>query len=166
MARQLRRSLRWGTSLFALILGSFTTLTRGQAQTAGSVGAVNPSATGTPPGGSARSLAIGNTVVRNERLQTSATGTLHVTFSDSTTLNLGPNTNVVIDNYVYNPASRTGTLRASVKSGLMCFVGGQISHGPGANVSTPVATIGIRGNMVIVEYNPGCGWQITSLAGG
>jgi hypothetical protein len=166
MARQLRRTLRFGTSIFALILGSLAALTRAGAQSAGSVGAVNPAATGTPPGGSTRSLTIGASVVRNERLQTSSTGSLHVTFSDRTTMNLGPNTNVVIDRYVYNPSSGAGTLQASVKSGLMRFVGGQISHETGATVNTPVATIGIRGNMVIVEFNPTCGWQITSLAQG
>src|SRR3954453_6012290 len=89
MARQLRRTLRFGTSVFALILGLLAALTRAGAQSAGSVGGVNPAATGTPPGGSTRSLTIGASVVRNERLQTSSTGSLHVTFSDRTTMNLG-----------------------------------------------------------------------------
>ena len=166
MARQLRRSLRFGTSLFALILGAFAGFTRAGAQSAGSVGAVNPNATGTPPGSSARPLAIGNAVVRNERLQTSATGTLHVTFSDRTTLNLSPNSTIVIDEYVYDPASGAGSLKASVQSGLMRFVGGQLSHDKGVVVTTPVATIGIRGDMVVIQYKPGCGWEVTSLAQG
>lgn len=166
MARQLRRSFRFATGLFALIIGLFAPLARVWAQGAGSVGAVNPSATGTPPGGAARSLAIGTSVVRNERLQTSPTGTLHVTFNDRTTLNLGPNTNLVINQYVYDPASGNGSLQASVTSGLLRFVGGQTSHDGAATVTTPVATIGIRGNMVVVRSVPGRGWEVTSLAPG
>jgi hypothetical protein len=165
MAR-LKHALQFATSIFALSLSSLATLTRAGAQTAGSVGAVNPAATGTPAGGSARSLVIGSSVVRNERLQTSPTGTLHVTFNDKTTLNLAPSTTLVIDNYVYDPSSDSGTLQASLRSGLMRFVGGAISHKTGATLTTPVATIGIRGNMVIVEHIPTCGWQITSLAQG
>jgi FecR protein len=165
MAR-LRSALQFATSIFALSLSSLATLTRAGAQPAGSVGAVNPAATGTPPGASARSLVIGSSVVRNERLQTSPTGTLHVTFNDRTTLNLGPSTTLVIENYVYDPSSDAGTWQASLKSGLMRLVGGAISHKAGATLTTPVATIGIRGNMVIVEHKPRCGWQITSLAQG
>jgi hypothetical protein len=166
MATHLKGVLHLGSSAIALLLGLIAPLTRASAQTAGSVGAVNPSGTGTPPGGSSRSLEVGSSVVRNERLQTSATGKLHVTFTDKTTLNLGPNTTVVIDKYVYDPASGSGNLQASVKSGLLRFVGGQTSHEGAATVQTPVATIGIRGNMAIVEFNPACGWQITSLAPG
>lgn len=166
MARQLSRSFRFATGFLALILGLFAPLARAWAQSAGSVGAVNPSATGTPPGAAARSLAIGTSIVRNERLQTSPTGSLHVTFNDRTTLNLGPNTNLVINQYVYDPASGNGSLRASVTSGLLRFVGGQTSHDGAATVTTPVATIGIRGNMMVVRYVPGRGWEITSLAQG
>lgn len=166
MGRKLRRSLRFGSSLLALIVAAFGQVDRAHAQGAGSVGAVNPEAKGTPPGGGSRTLTLGTSVVRNERLQTSATGSLHVAFNDRTTLNLGPNTNVVIDNYVYDPASGSGTLQASIKSGLMRFVGGQTSHEGTAAVTTPVATIGIRGNMAIIEFDPTCGWRITSLAQG
>jgi hypothetical protein len=158
--------LKLGSSLVALILSVFAPIGRAIAQSAGSVGAVNPSASGTPPGGQARALAVGSGVVRNERLQTSATGTLHVTLNDRTTLNLGPSTNLTIDSYVYDPASGNGSFKASMRSGLLRFVGGQTSHGGNAAVETPVATIGIRGNMVIVRFEPGRGWVVIALGQG
>jgi hypothetical protein len=161
----LKGFLRLGTSALSLLIGLMP-FYRANAQPAGSVGAVNPSATGAPPGGAPRSLAIGTSIVRNERLQTSATGTLHVTFNDRTTLNLGPNTNLVVDQYVYNPASGAASLQTSVRSGLVRFVGGQSSHQGNASIQTPVATIGIRGNMVVVQFDPTCGWRVTSLAQG
>lgn len=158
--------LRLGSSGLALIAGAIAPHTRANAQSAGSVSAVNPNATGTPPGGSSRSLAIGNAVVRSERLQTSPTGTLHVSFSDKTTLNLGPNTTMTIDRYVFDPSSATGSMQTSVKSGLLRFVGGQSSHDGDASVQTPVATIGIRGNMAIIACDPTGGCRVISLAQG
>lgn len=166
MAMRLKSVLHIGSSALALILGCIAPVTRAGAQTAGSVGAVNPSATGTPPSGGSRTLAIGNSVVRNERLQTSSSGKLHVTFTDKTTLNLGPNTTVTIDEYVFNPSSGAGGLKATVKSGLLRLVGGETSHAGNATVQTPVATIGIRGNMALIEFDAGCGWRVTSLAQG
>lgn len=157
--------LRIGSSVLALVAAALGGGSRAHAQSAGSVGAVNPNATGTPPGGASRTLAIGNAVVRNEVLKTSATGTLHVTLSDKTTLNLGPGTTMTVDRYVYDPSSGQGSMQASVKSGLLRYVGGQTSHTGNAAVNTPVATIGIRGNMVIIECGP-LGCRVTSLAGG
>lgn len=161
----LKGLLRIGSSALSLLVG-VGPFHKADAQPAGSVGAVNPSATGAPPGGAARTLTIGNSIVRNERLQTSTTGTLQVSFNDRTTLSLGPNTNMVVDQYVYNPATGAASLQTSVKSGLVRFVGGQSSHQGNASVQTPVATIGIRGNMAIVQFDPTCGWRITSLAQG
>lgn len=158
--------LRIGSSVLALIAAAFGTGTRAGAQSAGSVGAVNPNATGTPPGGGSRTLAIGNSVVRNEVLKTSATGTLHVTLTDKTTLNLGPSTTMTVNTYVYNPSSGQGSMQASVRSGLLRYVGGKTSHDGNATVNTPVATIGIRGNMVIIECGLVGGCRITSLAEG
>lgn len=158
--------LRIGSGVLALVAAALTPNTRANAQSAGSVGAVNPNATGTPPGGSSRALAVGNAVVRDEVLKTSATGTLHVTLSDRTTLNLGPGTTMTIDRYVYDPASGNGSMRASVRSGLLRYVGGQTSHAGEATVATPVATIGIRGNMAIIAFDPPRGLRVTSLAAG
>ena len=166
----LRGPLKLGSSLIALIVSAFAPLTRAIAQNAGqnagTVGAVNPSASGTPPGGGTRTLAIGNGVVRNERLKTSAAGTLHVLLADRTALNLGPNTDLVIDRFVYDPATGEGSLSASVTGGLLRFVGGQTSHSGNATVRTPVATIGIRGNMVVIRFDPARGWVVTALGQG
>jgi hypothetical protein len=158
--------LKLGSSLIALIVSVFAPHTRANAQNAGTVGAVNPSASGTPPGAGTRTLAIGNNVVRNERLQTSAAGTLHVVLADRTTLNLGPNTDLVIDRLVYDPASGEGSLSTRMSKGLLRFVGGQTSHSGNATVQTPVGTIGIRGNMVVVRFDPAVGWIVTALGQG
>jgi hypothetical protein len=125
---------------------------RAQAQNAGRVGAVNPDATGTPPGAAARTLSIGANVVYKERVQTSAQGSTQILLPDTSTLNIGRNSSIVIDEYVYDPNAGTGKMVASVSKGVMRFVGGQISHTVGVTVNTPVATLGIRGGVATIAY--------------
>jgi hypothetical protein len=124
---------------------------RAEAQTSGKVGAVNPDATGTA-GANTRTLVIGAGVVHKERIQTSAAGSTQILFPDQSTLNVGRNSSIVIDEYVYDPNAGTGSMVASVGKGVMRFVGGQISHTKGVTVNTPVATLGIRGGVGTVVY--------------
>lgn len=122
------------------------------AQNSGRVGAVNPDATGTPPGAGSRTLTIGTNVIYKERVQTSSQGSTQIMFPDTSTLNIGRNSNIVIDEYVYDPSAGTGKMVATVSKGVMRFVGGQISHTAGVTVNTPVATLGIRGGVATVVY--------------
>ena len=72
----------------------------------------------TPPGAPTRVIEIGTAVVENQKIQTTATGSVQVLFIDKTTLNVGPNSTLVIDRFVYDPATTKGELALSVsKSG-------------------------------------------------
>jgi hypothetical protein len=137
------------------------------AQNMGRVGAVNPEATGTPPGAPSRTLTIGTNVIYKERVRTSAQGSTQIMLPDSSTLNVGRNSNIVIDEYVYDPNAGTGKMIATVSKGVMRFVGGQISHTAGVTVNTPTATLGIRGGVATVMYPipPGFAGSDPRLAG-
>ena len=117
------------------------------AQSWGRIGAVNVDATGTPPGGAGETLKIGGNLVHKERIQTSAKGSTQVIFPDESTLNVGSNSNVVIDEFVYNPHSGTGKMVASATKGILRYIGGKISHTSGVTIETPIATLGIRGGI-------------------
>jgi hypothetical protein len=138
--------------VLALSLGSFVPVTDAAADALGKVGAANPDATGTPPGGETRTLVVGAGVVYRESIRTTAQGSAQILFPDSSTLNIGRNSNVTIDEYVYDPATRQGNMLASLGKGALRFVGGQISHATGVTVTTPVATIGIRGGVATIIY--------------
>lgn len=125
------------------------------AQNVGNVGAVNPTSVGTPPRAVARNLMIGATVVSNEHIQTTGEGTAQISFLDKTTLAIGRNSSVTIDKFVYDPQAGRGEMAASMAKGVMRFVGGQISHTSGAEITTPVATIGVRGGMMTIIFLPG-----------
>lgn len=122
------------------------------AQDVGTAAAVNTLSQSTPPGGGTRVLQIGARIVHNERIQTSATGTVQLLFVDKTTLSVGPNSTLLIDKFVYDPASNTGQMVTSLTKGALRFVGGQLSHQGAVTVKTPVATIGIRGGTATIAH--------------
>lgn len=116
----------------------------------GVASAVNPQASGQPPGGPARTIVIGNNIVHSERVTTGPDGQAQILFVDSSAFSVGPNSEIVIDEFVYDPSTNAGHLAASVTKGVFRFVGGKISKGeeiPVA-VNTPTALIGIRGGMM------------------
>jgi hypothetical protein len=144
-------SLAWAAALLGLALCA-SSAGEASAQNVGNVDAVNPRSTGTPPGGSERSLSIGTSVLHREVVRTNSVGTAQITFNDKTTLSIGRNSTVTIDRFVYDPQTNAGQFTAHFTKGVMRFVGGEVSHHSGAEVITPVAAIGVRGAMMTVVF--------------
>jgi hypothetical protein len=119
-----------------------------KAQPVGTAAAVNPRSTGAPPSGAPRVLEIGAGLVRDERIATGPAGSVQVLLVDKTTLNVGPNSDLVLDEFVYDPQAGTGRLAASIAKGALRFVGGNVSHTTGATIRAPNATLGIRGGVI------------------
>jgi hypothetical protein len=153
----------FGSGLIAFLLGTVAAVDVVEAQTAGSVGAVNSNATGTPPGKPAKALGVGQAVLQNERLQTDDNGTTQIIFDDRSALNVGRNSSVVIDHFVYNPSAGAGEMSLSLARGAARFVGGQVSHTSGATINTPTATIGVRGGNVTVLHDQHSGKGATTI---
>jgi len=124
----------------------------GMAPAAAEVGvaaAVNTDARGKAPGARPRVISIGERLVYNEEVNTDGTGLVQILLLDGTTFTVGPNSRLVIDEFVYNPSSGEARVVASVTKGAFRFIGGQTSRkAGGATIRTPVGTIGIRGAMV------------------
>ena len=153
---RLRRALALGC-LVLLGFGFASPILFAQ-QRVGVNSAVNPDAIGIPPGGLPKRVVLGQDVVFNERITTEAKGQTQVLFVDELTLSIGPNANMVIDQFVYDPNSGTGKLAASLARGVFRFVGGKISKLDNAvTLQTPSATIGIRGGVVLVRVSSNCG---------
>ncbi|MFV0281878.1 MAG: FecR domain-containing protein [Rhodoblastus sp.] len=123
------------------------------AQSVGSVGAANQQATGQAPGAAARNLSVGAGVVQRERIRTNAKGSAQIAFKDASALNIGRNADVTIDKFVYQPASGAGEMTTSMTRGALRFVGGTVSHGNGATIRTPVATVGVRGGIASLDFD-------------
>jgi hypothetical protein len=120
--------------LLGALLCTIGSVSSAHGQGFGRVGAVNQEATGTPPGSAARKLTVGTNIVVKERVRTSASGSTQIQFPDQSAVNLGANSDLVIDQFVYNPGAKSGTMVASVSRGVLRFIGGNISHNAGAEL--------------------------------
>lgn len=123
-----------------------------QATEVGVAAAVNSDAFGTPPGGARSTKVLGDNVIYNERIETSGSGLVQVLLVDGSTFTVGANSNLVIDEFVYDPNAGTGKLVSSFGKGVARFVGGKLSKKRGGvTVKTPVGTIGIRGGIANIN---------------
>ena len=88
-------------------------------------------------------VSLGDKVTSNE------VGSLQVMLLDQTTFTVGPECELIIDEYVYNPSSNSNSMKAKVSKGMFRFMSGNISKsGPDSvSVDTPVASMGVRGTM-------------------
>jgi hypothetical protein len=91
-------------------------------------------------------LSLGAPVFTNQEVSTGEASRLELTFDDGTMLTLGEKAEMVLDSFIYSPDEGTGTMTMAVK-GAFRFVSGQVSKQRETQVAvtTPVATVGIRG---------------------
>jgi hypothetical protein len=118
------------------------------AQTVGAAGAVNPHTQGGD-----RVLQVGSNIIFRERISTSSSGSTQLIFIDKTTLSVGPNSSILIDEFVYNPNAGSGHMTVTLTKGAMRMVGGNVSHTQGATIKTPLATLGVRGGVATVTHD-------------
>src|SRR6476646_6455043 len=140
-----RRSMKLQRTIVLVLAGTALTTATALAQQVGTAAAVNPETRTTPPGGATVVLNVGAHVVHKERIKTTPSGSVQLLFLDRSTLSIAPNSEIVIDEFVYNPRNGSGHMAVSVAKGAMRLVGGQLSHAGEATVNAGNATIGIRG---------------------
>ena len=106
-----------------------------------------------------RVVASGDRIFLGDKIETGPRAGLQIMLLDETIFTIGPNAAMVIDTFVYDPATDAGEVTASIVKGAFRFVSGRIarSNPSDMNVRLPVATIGIRGTSVageVVEETP------------
>ncbi len=131
----------------------------------GKTAAVNPEAVGLPPQEERRVLHVGTNIVADERVQTSARGKAQLLFLDGSALSVGPNSDIVIDHFVYDPDQDAGDLAFTATQGVFRLVGGRISKKEEVTFETPSATIGIRGGIGLIRVGSDGSTRATFLFG-
>ncbi len=94
-------------------------------------------------------------VFPNDVLQTSANSTLCVTFNDATTFNLTANARITVDSFVYEDGGKQNAALFDVAKGTVAFVAAAVAKTGDMKISTPTATLGIRGTTGLVEVPEG-----------
>jgi hypothetical protein len=83
----------------------------------------------------------------NELVETREESATEITFLDDTTISLGPESTIVLDQFVYDPDPNASSFVVTVTEGAMRFTSGVLPH-DAYQIHTPVATIGIRGTVI------------------
>jgi hypothetical protein len=86
-------------------------------------------------------------LLANDILQTEQDGRLGLILQDGTGIGLGPNTELKIDTFIYDPSAGKFGLLLRLAKGVMAYFSGKIAKfAPGSvTVETPAAVIGLRG---------------------
>jgi hypothetical protein len=100
-------------------------------------------------------LKLKDDIFLNDVLQTSANSTLGVTFNDSTTFNLTANARIAVDSFVYEDGGKANAALFNVANGTVAFVAAAVAKTGDMTISTPTATLGIRGTTGLVEVPEG-----------
>lgn len=94
--------------------------------------------------GQGGALATGDAIHRDERIRSNASGVGAFVFADGTKLAVGPNSNVVIDSYVYAGGSTVKRLTLGATKGTLRWISGKSGH-KAYRIDTPSGTLGVRG---------------------
>ncbi len=91
----------------------------------------------------------GEPIYLGDEVSTDGKGQLQILLLDETVFTIGPNSAIVIDTFVYDPATFDGKIDARVVKGVFRFITGQIAHKKPSNVEIklPTGSVGVRGTI-------------------
>ena len=99
---------------------------------------------GTPPGGAAKPLAVGDGLALGLRVETGADSAAKMTFEPNGSLTLGSRAKVTLDAARVDSVTGRSESALSVLSGAVRLALGKLFHGDVA-LDTPTAVVGVKG---------------------
>lgn len=102
-------------------------------------------------------LKVGDRLYQKDTIRTGTDSTVGIIFEDNTVLSLGPNSELVIDEYIFAPEKGMLSMVARILKGTASYLSGIIGRQSPESVKlhTPDATIGIRGTQFLVRAEGG-----------
>ena len=100
-------------------------------------------------------LSIGDKLFQNDTIRTGTASSVGIIFKDNTILSLGPDSEILIDKYVFAPEKGFFSMIARMAKGTASYLSGIIGKQSPESVKfqTPDATIGIRGTHFLVKVD-------------
>lgn len=92
-------------------------------------------------------------IQRGDLLKTDAKGAVGLVFSDDTLISMGPNSAIMIDDYLFEPLEKKLSFIARILRGTISYISGQIAKlsPESVRVVVPDGTIGVRGTHVLIK---------------
>ena len=100
-------------------------------------------------------LELRDDIFAGDVVETGAKSALGITFNDATTFNLTANARITIDHYLYEEGGQQNGALFDVAKGTLAFVAASVARTGDMRISTPTATLGIRGTTGLVEVPEG-----------
>jgi hypothetical protein len=100
-------------------------------------------------------LLLKDDIYLNDIVKTQASSSLSITFNDATTFRLSANAEITIDNYVYEERGANNAGAFDIARGTVAFVAAQVAKTGNMQITTPTATLGIRGTTGVVDVPEG-----------
>lgn len=94
----------------------------------------------------------GDRVFQNELIRTGTESKGQLLFRDETSLTIGPDSEVKLDQFVYNPQGNSSVSLNATK-GVFRFISGSLPS-QAYEIKTPAATIGVRGTIILIALLP------------
>jgi hypothetical protein len=92
-------------------------------------------------------------IIQGDFIKTGANGSAGLIFEDDTVVGLGPNSEMSIESFLFNPVNKELSFIARMIHGTFSFITGQIAKLAPEKVKfeTPDATLGVRGTKFLVK---------------
>jgi hypothetical protein len=109
----------------------------------------------------------GSPLLLDSHIVTGSGGRLQILLDDETVFTIGPNSDMVLDKFVYDPSTNTGSVSAAFIRGTFRFVTGKIARRrhEDMHVRLNVACLGIRGTDFETTVAPDGSGQIKLFSG-
>jgi len=109
------------------------------------------------PDGERRRMSSGKTIYHMSKCISGPDGRMQVMLLDRTVFTIGPHSEIVMDEFIYDPSTRVGTITATVTEGVLRFVTGTIARKKpeSMKIKIPPGIVGIRGTDGIIRVRSG-----------
>ena len=103
--------------------------------------------------GNKRPARAGEPLFPRDRIQTGADGVASVGFRDQSSLTIGPNSDVDLSKFSFNPTTHQGEQQVRVRSGSLAAISGKVAKASPESVqfNAGSVTLGVRGTQFLVE---------------
>lgn len=153
------------TKLRKLALFAFAALVAGGPAGAGAAEKVGEAVSiSTRVSGSGGAMSKGDAIHRDERIRSNASGEGAFVFEDGTKLAVGPNSAIVIDEFVFRGGSTFERLALGASKGTFRWISGKSKHSA-YKIKTPSGALGVRGTAFDVYIAPDGTTAVTLLNG-
>jgi hypothetical protein len=94
-------------------------------------------------------------LLKGDHIRTGNNGKVGLIFEDDTVISIGPNSRIVIEDFLFQPSEKRMSFITRIIQGTISYLSGQIAKlAPSfVRIETPQATVGLRGTHVLVKVD-------------